>query len=148
MGRVGQFIDRMCREHPSLMRRVLDREFGPLNEWITETPTPCGCLIGSIALEADEDVSDRYYDVLDSWMVTGAVAYLCVPSRWHSADTAIAWENHSKIATEIGKRVAWISDRVATGHRQGYNDRSTATPESDARVVAMLKARICRSLGA
>jgi len=58
MGQIGHFIDRCVEREPELMQRVLDRPWGTLSLYRSEGPDgePCGCLVGSVGIEAGADV--------------------------------------------------------------------------------------------
>jgi len=47
---IGRWIDEKCRTNPDIMRRVLGRKFGDLQDFIGDDGK-CGCLVGSWELE-------------------------------------------------------------------------------------------------
>ena len=59
MGMIGKWIDERCQAEPAVMRRVLNRKFGPLESFFTNDHT-CGCLVGSWALARGD--TDYAYD--------------------------------------------------------------------------------------
>jgi len=51
MGAIGRWIDERCQAEPDVMRRVLGRKFGALDEFIA-ADDKCGCLVGSWLIES------------------------------------------------------------------------------------------------
>jgi hypothetical protein len=125
MGLIGRFIDNACERQPAIMACVLEKPFGPLNEWINwRGDTPCGCLIGTIALCSGKPTYEW-----DQHFVP-EVAANCLYGK------AEGW---LYLTEEVGMRVLAHSERL---YRKGF----VPEHEADAAVVALLKARIARAL--
>lgn len=58
MGAIGKWIDARCAEEPEVMRRVLNRKFGPLNHFVS-ADDKCGCLVGSWLIESHQLPAQR-----------------------------------------------------------------------------------------
>jgi hypothetical protein len=136
MGQIGRFIDKACAAHPALMRKVLDRSFGTLREWIhwDEEGEACGCLIGTMALCAGYD---RHNDV-------GAATIWAARVIW---PTAVAWSWEEDEAMRVGLGAYFLSLRLGFGAGCRRKVGDEATPEANALAVEMLKRRIARRLG-
>lgn len=68
MGMIGRWIDHTCKREPQVMRRVLNRAWGPLASLYTDDGK-CGCLIGSYNLEGGVQEWPERIDML-VWELT------------------------------------------------------------------------------
>lgn len=127
MGQIGRFIDRCVERDPELMQRVLDRPWGTLNLYRSEGPDgePCGCLVGSVGIEAGAMPGfEPEYTARVAGMTWREVKAIGDGAKGDGHDVI---ELRGRVARMAG--VPWFSD------------------EADLFTIAMLKRRIARRLG-
>lgn len=120
MGMIGRWIDEKCKHEPEVMRRVLNRKFGPLNRFITEDKK-CGCLVGSWALESGQ--------------LAG-----------YAPSSGMAQRNYD-IGLHVNALTMSPPSRRRYVRNRSYCSPISRSPETERRVVRLLKQRIRKSLG-
>jgi hypothetical protein len=140
MGIIGRFIDDACARHPDLMRRVLDRPFGDLHDWVNfdEEGEACGCLIGTFALCAGVDARRAKDDIMYAMRRVN--------------ETMGHEKTNFGEAYEVGVAVSEMAHRLGTRDPEAtawweVAQRYDATPEGDAKAADLIKRRIARRLG-
>lgn len=135
MGKIGQFIDRCVESEPELMRRVHDRPWGTLAHFVDfdSEDEACGCLVGSIGIEAGAKVFgiDRYQD---AWSVIEA------------ADVVSGDEDANDIGGDVYEQLCARVAGQVWSVRDGIETSDPLPQDAELRTIAMLKARIARRL--
>jgi hypothetical protein len=137
MGQIGRFVDAACAAHPALMRKVLDRPFGDLRNWVDfdEEGETCGCLIGTMALCNGYDAAAADPD---STTIYAARAIWPDAQEWGAEDDE---------AERVGMTVYDVAVRLSGIRRWWDYPPVSATAEGNAVAVEVIKRRIARRLG-
>lgn len=135
MGQIGRFIDYAVSHNPELMARVHDRPWGTLARFVTtdDDGARCGCLVGSIALEAGLKDGDGLCGAVQAVRSTMGTGCPDIAQAGYAVWCALA-------AHLMGADRWWFDPSTIDDVPQARRDAA------EMRAIMLLKGRIARRL--